>query len=53
MENIGALDLRLDNRDLHNIGKMEERKIMRGEFLVNDTTSPHKTIQDHLWDGEI
>ncbi|XP_028105621.1 NADPH-dependent aldo-keto reductase, chloroplastic-like isoform X2 [Camellia sinensis] len=51
-ENMGALDLRLDDHDLLNIEKMEERKIMRGEFLVNQTTSPYKTIQD-LWDGEI
>ncbi|KAK2975817.1 hypothetical protein RJ640_022834 [Escallonia rubra] len=51
-ENMGALDLRLDDYDLLEIEKMEERKIMRGEFLVNDTTSPYKTIQD-LWDDEI
>ncbi|KAL7229492.1 hypothetical protein ACSBR2_008073 [Camellia fascicularis] len=51
-ENMGALDLRLDDHDLLNIEMMEERKIMRGEFLVNQTTSPYKTIQD-LWDDEI
>ncbi|CAL5404834.1 unnamed protein product [Camellia sinensis] len=51
-ENMGTLDLRLDDHDLLNIEKTEERKIMRGEFLVNQTTSPYKTIQD-LWDGEI
>ncbi|XP_052187026.1 NADPH-dependent aldo-keto reductase, chloroplastic-like [Diospyros lotus] len=51
-ENLGALDLRLDDQDLLSIEKMEERKIMRGEFLVNGTTSPYKTIQD-LWDDEI
>ncbi|KAK3001362.1 hypothetical protein RJ639_021141 [Escallonia herrerae] len=33
-ENMGALDLRLDNYDLLEIEKMEERKIMRGEFLA-------------------
>ncbi|KAK9914021.1 hypothetical protein M0R45_037820 [Rubus argutus] len=32
--------------------KLEERKIMRGEFLVNQTTSPYKTLED-LWDDEI
>lgn len=47
-----ALDLRLDDHDLLDIERMEERKIMRGEFLVNETTSPYKTIQD-LWDDEI
>ncbi|KAA8533876.1 hypothetical protein F0562_031393 [Nyssa sinensis] len=51
-ENMGALDLRLDDRDLLDIAKMEERKIMSGEFLVNETTSPYKTLQD-LWDDEI
>ncbi|KAM7494631.1 hypothetical protein LguiB_029240 [Lonicera macranthoides] len=51
-ENMGALDLRLDDQDLHGIEKMEERKIMRGEFHVNETTSPYKTIQE-LWDDEI
>lgn len=51
-ENMRAFDLRLDDRDLHDIERMEERRIMRGEFLVNETTSPYKTIQD-LWDDEI
>ncbi|KAF7148062.1 hypothetical protein RHSIM_Rhsim03G0166200 [Rhododendron simsii] len=51
-ENMRALDLRLDDRDLLDIERMEEKKIMRGEFLVNETTSPYKTIQD-LWDDEI
>ncbi|OWM79448.1 hypothetical protein CDL15_Pgr022860 [Punica granatum] len=51
-ENMGALDLELDCRDLLEIDKLEERKMMRGEFLVNETSSPYRTIQD-LWDGEI
>lgn len=51
-ENMGAVDLRLDDQDLVAIERMEERKIMRGEFHVNGTTSPYKTIQQ-LWDGEI
>ena len=51
-ENIGAVDLRLDDRDLRDIEMMEEWKIMRGEFLVNETTSPYRTIED-LWDDEI
>ncbi|XAR66127.1 hypothetical protein NMG60_11012223 [Bertholletia excelsa] len=51
-ENIGALNLTLDEQDLINIEKMEQWKIMRGEFLVNDTTSPYKNIQG-LWDDEI
>ncbi|XP_016511035.1 NADPH-dependent aldo-keto reductase, chloroplastic-like [Nicotiana tabacum] len=51
-ENIGALDLTLDDWDLLEIEKMEERKIMRAEYLANDTTSPYKTIEE-LWDDEI
>ncbi|PSR93331.1 Aldo-keto reductase family 4 member like [Actinidia chinensis var. chinensis] len=51
-ENIGAVDLRLDDRDLRDIERMEEWKIMRGEFFVNETTSPYRTIED-LWDDEI
>ncbi|KDP22435.1 hypothetical protein JCGZ_26266 [Jatropha curcas] len=51
-ENIEALDLKLDNQDLLDIDKLEERKILRGEVYVNQTTSPYKTIED-LWDNEI
>ena len=52
MENIGALELKLDDEDILQIEQLEEWKIMSGEFLVNETTSPYKTIQD-LWDDEI
>ncbi|XVF49384.1 hypothetical protein PTKIN_Ptkin04bG0007200 [Pterospermum kingtungense] len=51
-ENITSFNLKLDDEDMVEIEKLEERKIMRGEFLVNDTTSPYRTIQD-LWDYEI
>lgn len=51
-ENIGAVDLKLDDGDLMEIDRLEERKIMRGESLVNETTSPYKTLED-LWDDEI
>ncbi|KAM5557053.1 non-functional NADPH-dependent codeinone reductase 2 [Rosa sericea] len=51
-ENIGAVDLKLDDEDLMEIEKLGERKIMRGESLVNQTTSPYKTLED-LWDDEI
>lgn len=51
-ENIRAVDLKLDGEDLMEIDKLEERKIMRGEFLVNQTTSPYRTLED-LWDDEI
>ncbi|KAJ9164047.1 hypothetical protein P3X46_023664 [Hevea brasiliensis] len=51
-ENMEALDIKLDDQDLVDIDKLEERKIMRGEVYVNETTSPYKTIED-LWDDEI
>ncbi|KAK6250432.1 NADP-dependent oxidoreductase domain - like 10 [Theobroma cacao] len=51
-ENVASFDLKLDDEDLLEIDKLEERKMMRGEFLVNDTTSPYKTLED-LWDYEI
>ncbi|PPS14533.1 hypothetical protein GOBAR_AA06044 [Gossypium barbadense] len=51
-ENMGSLDLKLDDEDLIEIEQLEERKIMRGDFLVNNTTSPYKTLEE-LWDSEI
>ncbi|XP_077234362.1 NAD(P)-linked oxidoreductase superfamily protein [Tasmannia lanceolata] len=51
-ENMGALELRLDKEDHIKMEMLDERKLMRGEFLVNGTTSPYKTIQE-LWDDEI
>ncbi|WCJ36466.1 NAD(P)-linked oxidoreductase superfamily protein [Euphorbia peplus] len=51
-ENLEALDMKLDDKDLTEIDKLEEWKIMRAEVYVNNTTSPYKTIQQ-LWDGEI
>ncbi|KAF4364908.1 hypothetical protein F8388_020622 [Cannabis sativa] len=51
-ENFVALDLKLDDHDFLQIDKLEQWKIMRGDFLCNDTTSPYKSIQD-LWDDEI
>ncbi|MFQ6657100.1 hypothetical protein Gotur_026913 [Gossypium turneri] len=51
-ENMGSLDLTLDDEDLIEIEQLQERKIMRGDFLVNNTTSPYKTLEE-LWDYEI
>lgn len=51
-ENIAAFDLKLEDQDFLQIDKLEEWKIMRGEFLCNETTSPYKSIED-LWDDEI
>ncbi|XP_071723533.1 NADPH-dependent aldo-keto reductase, chloroplastic [Rutidosis leptorrhynchoides] len=51
-ENKAAFDITLDTVDIKEIDKLEEWKLMRGEFLCNHTTSPYKSIQQ-LWDGEI
>lgn len=51
-QNMASINLKLDDEDLIQIDQMEERKIMRGDFLVNQTTSPYKTLED-LWDNEI
>ncbi|RID76863.1 hypothetical protein BRARA_B03813 [Brassica rapa] len=51
-ENKRALDIKLDDQDLSFIDQLEEWKIMRGDFLVNQTTSPYKSIKQ-LWDDEI
>lgn len=51
-ENMGAMDLNLDDQDLLDIEKMEERKVMRAEFLTNGTSSPYRNIME-LWDDEI
>ncbi|XP_057528147.1 NADPH-dependent aldo-keto reductase, chloroplastic [Amaranthus tricolor] len=51
-ENYGAINLKLDDNDMVNIEKMVEIKIMRGDHLINTTTSPYRTIEQ-LWDYEI
>ncbi|GAA0168553.1 reductase [Lithospermum erythrorhizon] len=51
-ENMQALELKIEDSDLKNIENMNEKKIMSGEHLINQTTSPYKTIQE-LWDDEI
>lgn len=51
-ENMGSFFLKLDDQDFNEIDSLEEWKIMRGGFLVNETTSPYRTIQE-LWDDEI
>lgn len=51
-ENMGALELILDEEDIAMIDKLKEKKILRGEFLVNGTTSPYKSLEE-LWDDEI
>ncbi|TYJ99068.1 aldo-keto reductase family 4 member C9-like [Cucumis melo var. makuwa] len=51
-ENMASFALKLDEQDLQEIDKLEEKKMATGEFLVNATTSQYKNIQE-LWDGEI
>ncbi|CAI0404519.1 unnamed protein product [Linum tenue] len=51
-ENLEAINLELDDGDIDDIDGLQEWKIMRGEFLVNDTTSPYKSLEE-LWDYEI
>ncbi|KAJ4955429.1 hypothetical protein NE237_012212 [Protea cynaroides] len=48
-ENMKALTLRLDEEDVAEIERLEERRLLDGTFLVNGTTSPYKSLQD-LWD---
>lgn len=47
-----SVNLHLDDEDILDIEKLEEMKIMRGEFHVNETTSPYRTLEE-LWDDEI
>lgn len=51
-ENMASFNIKLDDEDLLQIDNLEERKIMRGEYLVNETTSPYRTL-GQLWDNEI
>ncbi|XP_057857376.2 NADPH-dependent aldo-keto reductase, chloroplastic [Cryptomeria japonica] len=47
-----VFDWCLTAEDHEKMSKLEQRKILRGEDLVNSTTSPYRTIEE-LWDGEI
>ncbi|GLJ48219.1 hypothetical protein SUGI_1018190 [Cryptomeria japonica] len=51
-ENFQVFDWCLTAEDHEKMSKLEQRKILRGEDLVNSTTSPYRTIEE-LWDGEI
>lgn len=51
-ENMASFNIKLDDEDLLQIDNLEERKIMRGEYLVNETSSPYRTL-GQLWDNEI
>jgi len=51
-ENYQIFDWSLTRDDHEKIGKLEQKRIVRRDGLINPTTSPYRTIED-LWDGEI
>ncbi|GLJ48227.1 hypothetical protein SUGI_1018300 [Cryptomeria japonica] len=51
-ENFQVFDWCLTTEDHAKMSKLEQSKNMKGEDLVNSTTSPYRTIEE-LWDGEI
>ncbi|XP_057838760.2 deoxymugineic acid synthase 1 [Cryptomeria japonica] len=51
-ENFQIFDWCLTAEDSEKINKLEQRKLVRAENLVNSTTSPYRTVEE-LWDGEI
>ncbi|KAJ4954977.1 hypothetical protein NE237_011760 [Protea cynaroides] len=48
-ENMKALTLRLDEEDVAEIERFEEKRLLQATFIVNDTTSPYKSLQD-VWE---
>jgi len=51
-ENYPIFDWSLTRNDHEKISELEQKKIIRNEGLINQITSPYRTIED-LWDGEI
>ena len=51
-ENYQIFHWSLTRDDHEKISKLEQKKIIRREGLINSTTSPYRTLED-LWDGEI
>lgn len=51
-ENYQIFDWSLNRDDHEKMSKLEQKKIVRREGLLNSSTSPYRTIED-LWDGEI
>ena len=51
-ENYRIFHWSLTRDDHEKISKLEQKKIIRREGLINSTTSPYRTLED-LWDGEI
>eukprot|EP00249_Psilotum_nudum_P018040 c26612_g1_i1 orf=217-1173(+) len=50
--NLQVFDWQLTQDDLDKINKLEQKKIMSGYQLCNDTSSPYKTVEE-LWDEKI
>lgn len=51
-QNFQVFDWSLTAEDHSKISKLEQKKVIRGEEVVNSTTSPYKSVEE-LWDGEI
>eukprot|EP01018_Ginkgo_biloba_P024803 Gb_31078 [translate_table: standard] len=51
-ENFQIFDWCLTAEDHEKISKMDQRKLNLGNFVINSTTSPYKTVQE-LWDEAI
>ncbi|XP_024391702.1 NADPH-dependent aldo-keto reductase, chloroplastic isoform X1 [Physcomitrium patens] len=51
--NIELFDFEISKEDLHEFDNIEQHRLLSGEgTFVNDTTSPHKTVEQ-LWDGDL
>ncbi|KAJ7550535.1 hypothetical protein O6H91_07G105100 [Diphasiastrum complanatum] len=50
--NFDVFDWSISEEDMKVFSKIEQVRLLRGEFWVNDSTSPYKSVQE-LWDGEI
>lgn len=51
-ENFAVFDWSIPEDLFAELSKIEQARLVRGDFLVNDTTSEYKSIEE-LWDGEI
>eukprot|EP01018_Ginkgo_biloba_P024804 Gb_31079 [translate_table: standard] len=51
-ENFQIFDWCLTAEDHEKMSKIDQRKLNLGNFVINSTTSPYKTVQE-LWDEDI
>lgn len=47
-ENLQIFDWSLDAEDHDKISKLPQKKTVRGENMVNATTSPYKSVEDYF-----